>query len=129
MKLALEKTDKSSEESYITSIFDAVENKPLWELGTNQMRQIFQIAKLIQMLENAASLVLKMFQGAFDERATPPSFVLSGAYSPPIFISNRREKKAGSIFGALKTPSPNEVLLFFFEVNFVNKLRIKKNWP
>lgn len=70
-KLAGNKADKRSEGSPFTSAFGTVRRKPLRELGTEQMRMIFQTAKSIQMLGNADSRFLEMFHQVFDELGTP----------------------------------------------------------
>lgn len=90
------------------------------------MRQVFQTAKSIRVLGNAASRVLEIFYRVFDELVTSLSFFLVGEYLPLIVSPGRRPQKAGSNSGALETTSPNEVLLFFHAVHFVKQLVIKK---
>lgn len=54
-------------------------------------------------------------------------FICLGEVSLQLIVSScGRKKKAGSIFRDLETSSPKEVLLFRYEVNFVNQLRTKK---
>lgn len=71
LELAGGKAQKRWKESNFTFLFGAVEQKPLSELGTEQMRQIFRIAKSIQSLGKAHSCALKMFHPGFHEFSDP----------------------------------------------------------
>lgn len=126
MSLALWKTEKYSEGYTFANFFDALEHKQLWELGTEQMPQTFQMAKEIQLLGNADLLVLNIFHRVFDNLGTPLSSILSWAHLPLAFNAGARKRKEGTIAGALQTPSPQEVLMFLPTVHFFNELQSSK---
>lgn len=73
LELAGDKADKHLEGFRFTSIFGAVEQKLLRELGTEQMHQTFWTTKSVQVLGNADSRVVEIFHRVFGELSTPHS--------------------------------------------------------
>lgn len=59
--------------------------KQVWELGMEEMRQIFLLAKVTQKLENADHKVLEGLQQDLDGLGTLFSSIVAGMYLPLIF--------------------------------------------
>lgn len=90
------------------------------------MRQIVRTAKSIQRLKKRWLLCSGTVSPSLRWNCTTRYIRLGKAYLPLIVRSGDKTKEGRIDFWSFRTPSPNEVLLFFQTVNFVNQLRIMK---
>lgn len=102
-----------------------IQQKSLWELATELMRQICQWLKSNQVLINADYRVLNMFYLVFDDLGTPLYFILTESYLPLVSNAGAIKWKKETITEARKLRS-HQKSSYFYTVHFVNEQWVAK---